>query len=244
MDVSDRVAVITGASRGLGAGMARHFRAKGMRLALCARTAIDSEGDDVLTAALDVTDAGRVDRFAAAAFERFGRVDLWINNAGVLAPIGSVHTLDEEAFRLAVEVNVLGVFLGSRAYLRELRARRQPGVLVNISSGAAHSAYAGWGAYCASKAAVDMLTTVIAQEEADTGLVRAHAVAPGVIDTDMQALIRACTPDEFPAVGKFVAMKEYDAFSSVAFVADHMLALAFGGGPTDQIVVRFPPEKP
>jgi benzil reductase ((S)-benzoin forming) len=228
LDVTGKVAVITGASRGLGAGLAERFLARGVKVAACARQrpALADDAADVLSASADVTDARAMDRFCAAAVERFGRVDLWINNAGLLAPIGPLRDNDPAEFARHIEVNVLGVFHGSQVFIRHVRARGGDGVLLNISSGAARNAYAGWSAYCAGKAAVDRMSESIALEEAGTGL-RVHAVAPGIIDTDMQVLIRQCSPEQFPRVQKFLDLKATDAFSSTAFVAERMLELAF-----------------
>ena len=115
-------------------------------------------------------------------------------------------------------------------------------MLVNITSGAARTVYVGWAAYCASKAAVEHLTAVVAQEERDEGL-RAYSLAPGIVDTDMQAKVRAASAESFPAVGKFIEAKRNGAFNTASWVADGMLELAFGqvdiesGG-----VVRVPDE--
>jgi NAD(P)-dependent dehydrogenase (short-subunit alcohol dehydrogenase family) len=246
IDVTDRVAVVTGASRGLGLGLAERFVALGMRVAVCARHAPEIAGADaarVLSRAADVTDAQAVDDLCTAAVERFGRIDLWINNAGLLAPIGPLRDNDPAEFARHIEVNVLGVFHGSRAFIRHVRSRGGDGVLLNVSSGAARNAYAGWSAYCAGKAAVDRMSETIALEETDAGL-RVHAVAPGIIDTDMQALIRDCSPEQFPRVQKFLDLKATDGFSSPAFVADRMLELAFDpAARTDQVVMTLPLEK-
>lgn len=227
LDLSDRTAVITGASRGLGAGLASELLARGMNVAVCARREPPIDGGDrVLSMAADVTDAEAVDRLARAAVERFGRIDLWINNAGVLEPIAPLRACDSADVRQHLEINVLGVFHGSKAFVRHVRERDGDGVLVNVSSGAARSAYAGWSAYCASKAAVDRMSECIALEEADTGL-RVHSVAPGVIDTDMQALIRSTSADDFPMVDKFHELKAHNAFSTIEHVAARLLELAF-----------------
>ena len=115
-------------------------------------------------------------------------------------------------------------------------------MLVNISSGAALRGRAGWAAYCAGKAAVDRITESVQLEEEDAGL-RAHAVAPGVVDTDMQVQIRATPPDVFPDVEQFHDLKRRDAFSSPAFVADRLLDLAFEPAHRpDAVVLRLPPE--
>jgi len=246
IDVRDRVAVVTGASRGLGAGLAERFLSQGMQVAVCARRRpeLDTDAADrLLSRATDVTDARAVDDLCGAAVERFGRIDLWINNAGLLAPIGPLRDNDPAEFARHIEVNVIGVFHGSRAFIRHVRTRGDAGVLVNVSSGAARGAYAGWSAYCAGKAAVDRMGEAIALEETDSGL-RVHAVAPGIIDTDMQAMIRSCTPEQFPRVQKFLDLKAKDGFSSPAFVADRLLELAFDPSQrSDEVLVTLPLEK-
>ncbi len=240
----DRTVVITGASRGLGAGMAEELARQGLRLGLCARSAsVLAEGERVVAERIDVVDAGAVERFTSHVVERFGGIDLWINNAGVLDPILPLREIDAEAYRAHLEINVLGVFNGTRSYVRHVRARGGEGVLINISSGAAQNAYAGWSPYCASKAAVDRLTECVALEEADAGL-RAYAVSPGLIDTDMQTRIRASSPEDFPRVEKFRQAGREGAFSRPAYVARELLALAFDPArrPTS-VIVRLPDEK-
>lgn len=243
--LQDKVAVITGASRGLGAGLANRFLARGLRVAACARTEPKLEGDNsaLLTMAADVSKADAIEGFCAVTLEHFGRIDLWINNAGLLAPIGPLRENDPTELARHIEVNVLGVFYGSRAFIRHLHKRGGDGVLLNISSGAARSAYAGWSAYCAAKAAVDRMSEAIALEERDHGL-RVHAVAPGIIDTDMQTMIRNCTPEQFPRVQKFLDLKTNEGFSSPAFVADRLLELAFDTAAADQpVAMTLPLEK-
>lgn len=244
MDVRGKVTVVTGASRGLGAGMAEEMRRHGVRLGLCARSAPAlAEGEDVVAERLDVTDEAGLGAFAERVVTRFGRIDLWINNAGVLEPIAPLRDVKTEDFRRHLDVNVTGVFLGTRAFVRHVRRREGGGVLVNVSSGAASSPYHGWSAYCAGKAAVDLMTQVVALEEADAGL-RAHAVAPGVIDTDMQTLIRECPPERFAEVERFREMKRAGSFNTAGFVARELLALAFDPARrTDDVVVRLPPER-
>lgn len=243
-DLAGRTAVVTGASRGLGAALARDFAARGLRLGLCSRSApVLPDADDVVAERLDVTDEAALAAFATRVAERFGTIDLWINNAGVLEPIAPLRDVATEDFRRHLDVNLVGVFLGTRAYVRHLRSRDAGGVLLNISSGAAWHGYAGWSAYCAGKAGVDRLTECVQLEEEETGL-RAHAVAPGVVDTDMQALIRRQPPERFPDVERFLEMKREDAFNTPAFVARQLLAIAFDpAARPDEVVVRLPNEK-
>ncbi len=223
MEEAPLVAVVTGASRGLGAGMASAWAAQGVRTGLCARIRPDApEGADSLTASVDVTDATSVDEFAATVVGRFGPIDLWVNNAGVLDPVGPLADADPGALRRNLDVNVLGVLNGSAAFARHVRSRAGRGVLVNISSGGASRPYAGWAAYCGSKAAVEMITEVVAVEERRHGL-RAHALAPGLVDTDMQALIRATPAERFPDVERFHEVHRHGSFNSAAWVAGFIL---------------------
>jgi NAD(P)-dependent dehydrogenase (short-subunit alcohol dehydrogenase family) len=247
-DLTGKVAVITGASRGIGAGLAQDFAGRGMRLGLCSRSApVLPEGPAVLARQLDVGDGPAVHAFAEAVAARFGRIDLWINNAGVLDPVVPVRELSAEALEAHLRVNLTGVLHGTQAFLRHLGARGaaagEPGVLLNISSGAAWHGYAGWGAYCAGKAALDRLTETVQLEEAERGL-RAHAVAPGVVDTAMQERIRGCDREVFPMLDKFLEMKAEDSFNTPGFVAEQLLGISFDPARRPQeTVVRLPAEK-
>jgi benzil reductase ((S)-benzoin forming) len=243
MDLHGKVVVITGASRGIGAGLAREFAARGMKLALCARSPSQlPSGADGFQMQVDVTDADAVQRFAAAAESRLGAIDLWINNAGVLEPIGPLREVAPAAFLEHLRINVMGVVHGSQAYIAHVRKRAgSQGVLMNISSGAAWQAYAGWAAYCGSKAAVERISETIQLEEAE--YLRVYSVAPGVVDTDMHVLLRSCTPEQFPLVDMFHDMKARGAFNSIGFVAEHLLRYAFDPAARPAgVVVRVPSE--
>lgn len=240
IDVSDKIVVITGASRGLGQGMAAEMARLGVSLGLCARG--DIQGVDAVTARVDVTDRAAVAAFAAAVIERYEKIDLWINNAGVLEPVKFVRDLETEALMQHLAVNVAGVLHGTAVFVDHLRQSDRRGVLVNISSGAALKGYAGWAAYCAGKAAVDRLTECVQLEE--DGRLSAYALAPGVIDTDMQRIIRGMTEEQFPAREKFMQLKRDDAFNTPAYVAREILRIAFDpSARPDAVVVRLPSEK-
>jgi len=245
-EAKGKVVVITGASRGIGKGMAEHMASLGARLGICARSPLPlDDGADIVARQVDVTDEAAVFRFADAVADRLGAIDLWINNAGVLDPIAFVRDLDSAALARHLDINLRGVLHGTKAYLHHLDGGDHAGVIVNISSGAAIKGYAGWGAYCAGKAAVDRLTECLQLEETHRGSsLRAHAVAPGVVDTDMQATIRGKSEDEFPMVAKFHQLKRDEAFNSPAYVAERLLAIAFDpAARPDQVVVRLPAEK-
>jgi NAD(P)-dependent dehydrogenase (short-subunit alcohol dehydrogenase family) len=222
-----KVAFISGASRGVGAALAERFAEAGMRLVLCSRTAPAlAASDEIIAEKFDVRDEKALDALVEEAEKRFGAIDLWVNNAGVLEPIQPVRDVSLEDFREHIDINLMGVFVGSRAYVQHLRRVSRAGVLINVSSGAAWNAYSGWGAYCAGKSAVERLTEVIALEEADNGLC-AYSIAPGVIDTEMQSQIRASSEADFPEVVRFQERKRTGDFNSVRYVADEFLAIAF-----------------
>ncbi len=245
MELAGKTAVITGASRGLGAGLAGEFARRGMRLGLCARGApVLPDGPDVVAVELDVRDASAMERFCAGVAARLGAIDLWINNAGVLDPIGPLVEAPQADWARHIEINVLGVAWGSAAYCRHRRQVGPGGTLVNISSGAGRKGYFGWSAYCAGKAAVDRMSECLALEEEAAGT-RVLSVAPGIIETRMQEQIRASSPDDFPEVARFVRMKEDDRFSSPAWVAARLLELVFDPARrSGEVLVGLPLEHP
>ena len=243
-DLAGKVAVITGASRGLGAGLAKNFLARGMRVALCARSPLPlQDGPDVLSCRVDVSNAAAMQDFGKLAVAKFGRLDLWINNAATLDPVVKVRDLDGAALYKSLDVNLLGVLFGSQFFVKHVESRPGEGVLLNISSGAAYAGYAGWAAYCVGKAAVDRLSETLQLEEAKHGL-RCYAVAPGIVDTDMQKQIRATSVEVFPTVAAFHEYKAKNLFNTIPHVAKHFLQMAFvKEGRSDTVSARIPAEK-
>lgn len=239
MDLAGKVAVITGASRGLGAGLADALRARGMRLGLCARSEPVGVAGEVC-AAVDVRDADAVRGFAERVARELGPIELWINNAGIVTPVAFARDLSGPELLAHLEVNLVGALHGAQALLG---TRAADAVLINVSSGAALKGYAGWTAYCAGKAALDRLSECLALEEGGSGL-RVLSVAPGVIDTDMQRTIRETPEAAFPDRERFLQLKRDEAFNSPAFVAEQLLRLAFD--PTErggEVVRRVPSER-
>ncbi|MBA3280799.1 MAG: SDR family NAD(P)-dependent oxidoreductase [Acidimicrobiia bacterium] len=241
--LTGKVVVVTGASRGLGAGLAVRFAAHGASLGLCARTKPQPPaGSAAVCAVVDVTDPTAVEGFAGAVTATLGPIDLWVNNAGVLDPMGPQRDHDSSEVDRALLVNIGGVANGTRTFTRRARSwPRGRRVLVNITSGAARSTYAGWSIYGATKAAVDHFTETVGVEEPD---IVCHAVAPGVVETDMQVAVRATDEATFPAVDRFRQIHADGAANTPAWVADHLAALVTGTLTPEGCVYRVPAEHP
>ena len=197
------VILISGASRGIGSAVAHWLATVGCGLALVARSAeqLDARaaettqlGGSALILPGDIASADFCARAVADTHAKFGRLDALINNAGIFEPVAFTADADPAAWQRNIAVNLLGPFYLSRAALPALRRRQ--GRIVNVSSGAATRALPAAGAYCVSKAALNHFTRVLAAEEP---AVTAVAVRPGVVDTDMQALIRREGPAAMPA---------------------------------------------
>lgn len=196
-EFSGKVAVVTGAARGMGAafaeGLARrgvHVIAGDIDLAGMEATATrisDAVGDGtrVIGRHLDVTVADDHSALAAEAIDTFGRLDFWVNNAG-LFPQAGVLDITPQQFRSTFGVNVDGVLFGAQAAARVMKTG---GSIVNLASVAAFRVRPTRATYSVTKAAVDHLTKFLAVELGERGL-RVNAIAPGFIETDMTLWVR------------------------------------------------------
>lgn len=254
--------VITGASRGLGAGMARTYLERGHKVAACSRSpppkdlenSADTEGRLYYQSNVDVCDPDAVKDFLENTAKNLGPdIDVWINNAGILDPIKPIRETNFADFEKNIQINLMGTFHATKAYINYSRSRAKDtggvsSTLVNISSGAAVKGYAGWGAYCSGKGAVDRLTEcALAEEQSDEKsklCFRAYSIAPGVIDTEMQEKIRNATKSDFPMVDKFHEIKANDSFNTPPYIAIQIENLALLDGPqTLPVVQRLASEK-
>ena len=193
--MQSKVVVITGASRGIGAAAAKVFAAAGAQVALLARSrdAVDrlagEIGPQALALGCDVADAQAVQAAVGAVVARWGRLDVLINNAGVIDPIARLSEADPDAWGRAIDINLKGVFHGIRAAVPVMRGQGR-GTVITVSSGAATNPLEGWSAYCSSKAGALMLTRALHLEEGGHGI-RALGLSPGTVATEMQVKIRA-----------------------------------------------------
>jgi benzil reductase ((S)-benzoin forming) len=226
--------IITGTTQGLGKALA---------------DAVARDPDNELVALARAPDGPipggeriEVDLADTAALERaFDRVErrirgkrfakaVLINNAGVVSPVGPLDKVDGKALERNLVVNLVAPMLLMRRFLAATEGAVSLARIINISSGASRRPISGWSAYCAAKAGLDMATRVVALEaEARRRPVEAVSLAPGVIDTGMQGVVRAASPEDFADVERFRAMKAEGALRPADEVAADILRLEAAG---------------
>lgn len=232
VQASDTTVIVTGASRGLGLALAERFIDAGARVITLTRTASPELAQRAQARGTSLTplcaDLACPDGVQAAAGElraalrtpQAGRGRyILINNAGAVEPVnlaGDLHA--PQAITQAFALNVTAPLIITAAVLDSLPAGPRDCRILNISSGAGRNPTPGWSVYCATKAALDMATRVLNAEQAESG-VRAVALAPGVVDTGMQATLRGQDTRNFPARDRFVALNEQGKLRSAANVA-------------------------
>jgi NAD(P)-dependent dehydrogenase (short-subunit alcohol dehydrogenase family) len=200
-DLRGRRAVVTGASTGIGAAIAHALGAAGAHVAGIYKTepdgaerteaAVRGHGVECILVEGDTGDAAQVDRLAALAVERFGGIDIWVNNAARLMVKPLLETTDEDWHGL-LAANLHGYFYGCRAAGRAMVAHGSGGRIVNVTSAADILVVADLGAYIAAKGAIVAMTKVLALELADHGIT-VNAISPGAIDTPLNKT--AYTPE-------------------------------------------------
>lgn len=215
-----RVALVTGASRGLGRAVAKRFAAEGAEVIVVARTQgaleelddeIRAEGGKAILMPMNLRDFDTIDRMGGAVFERFGRLDVLVGNAGVLVGLSPVGHYRPKDFQEIIDINLTANFRLIRSFdplLRESDAGRA----IFVTSGAAQGAHAYWGPYAASKAALEAMVRSYAAEITKTR-VKANLLDPGILRTRMRTIAfpgenpETLTPPE-AITDHFVAMAE------------------------------------
>ncbi|MFK7890952.1 MAG: SDR family oxidoreductase [Granulosicoccus sp.] len=196
-EISGKTAIVTGASRGIGAATALELASQGANVVLAARSIPDiqalaekitADGGQAFAVVCDVSRYANLSAIAQAAHDRYGSVDILVNNAGTIDPISHLANSDPAQWSQAVDINLKGVYNGIRAVLPTMLEQKS-GVIINISSGAATRAIEGWSHYCATKAGVLSLTGSVHEEYADQGI-RCIGLSPGTVATDMQVSIK------------------------------------------------------
>ena len=196
-ELNNKSAIITGASRGIGAAIAKEFARNGISVILAARSAEELENVEAEIREMGgkvekiICDVSRFDDVSAAVElcqSVYGKVNILVNNAGVIDPIARITDSDPKLWGQVVDINYKGVYYGLRAAIPAM-LKSGGGTIINISSGAATSALEGWSHYCSTKAAVLSLTMCADKEYGDEGI-NAIGLSPGTVATDMQVSIK------------------------------------------------------
>lgn len=193
-NIEDKVVVITGASSGLGEAAARLLAQRGAKLMLAARRKdrlqsltdeIERAGGAVAYQVADVTDRAQVQRLADTALERYGQIDVLVNNAGLM-PLSPLDLLKVDEWDRMIDVNIKGVLYGIAAVLPHMRSRKQ-GHIINMSSIAGHKVFPASAVYSATKYAVRAISEGVRQES--NGEIRSTNISPGAIATELPGTI-------------------------------------------------------
>lgn len=226
--------VITGASRGLGWAMVKALSGQpDVQVLAVSRAGIPEPHAAVQDLRCDLaTLAGQHEAAAAIAARlgegRWSRAVL-VNNAGMVEPVGPVERLGAEDVARSVALNLAAPLVLMQAFLAA-SAAVETRHIINISSGAARRPVAGWAAYCATKAGLDMATRVaLAEAERAGRSLHATSLAPGVVDTAMQGVIRGTRAEDFPDVADFRNLKEQGLLQSPEAVAIRIIELERSG---------------
>ncbi|WHZ38086.1 SDR family NAD(P)-dependent oxidoreductase [Sagittula sp. MA-2] len=216
----DQVAIVTGGARGIGLGIARRLTQEGAQVVVWDLADV-APGQSYAPAAemkVDVTDPASVEAATADVLSRFGRIDVFVNNAGINGPVADVEHYDLADWKRVIDIDLTAVFLCCRAVIPQMKAQSY-GRIVNIASIAGKEGVPGIAAYASAKAGVIGLTKSLAKELIRTGIL-VNAVAPVMVETD---LLQQMTPEHVTAskakipMGRLLQIEELAAL--VAFVA-------------------------
>ena len=198
-----KVAVITGASRGLGKAIATLFAREGAKVVLAARSKSDivqnvadihAEGLDAVAFPCDISDPQQVESLANFAIEKYGRFDIWVNNAGIAGPYGATLDLSSDQFLSVLRTNIYGEYYGSVVAMRHFLVRKS-GKLINLLGAGSKKPVPNQNAYGSTKAWVRIFTLALASEYKDSG-VGVFTLQPGLMETDLLTRIVTFEPFE------------------------------------------------
>jgi NAD(P)-dependent dehydrogenase (short-subunit alcohol dehydrogenase family) len=186
MRLENKVAIVTGASSGLGKAIAERYLAEGAKVVFSDINdypEIEKLGANAIFCKTDVSKKDEVEKLVALAIEKFGTLDIIVNNAGI-GLLGEISTMSDEVWDKVIAVNLSGTFYGLRAAAKYMEEKGIKGSIINMSSILGQGGFQTAGAYCASKGGVNQLTRTAALELGGKGI-RVNAIAPGFIKTEM-----------------------------------------------------------
>lgn len=211
--------LVTGASKGLGAALIQTLAGKDAKIITMSRTGLSEDqklgivdkGGVVVDLKGDLSEEQTLPKLAAEMMSAVNLEDaesiVLINNAGGVEPIAPFYKADDEAVMTNIHLNLTAPMIFSKYFGQAFKSAKCERRIITVSSGAGKSPIFGWNVYCASKAAVDMMTRVIALEEGDDGIL-AVSFGPGIMDTGMQSTIRASSEEDFRDIERFKKFKE------------------------------------
>jgi NAD(P)-dependent dehydrogenase (short-subunit alcohol dehydrogenase family) len=253
MQLEGKVAIVTGASRGIGESIAKTFARHGAKVVVASRKLEGLQGvaDQIVAAGGDAAPiachAGKEDelqRLVEQTVSRYGQVDILVNNAAANPYFGPMLDIDQGAWDKTFEVNTKGYFMASRAVIRHLIGRNAPGSIVNVASIAGMTSALMQGVYGMTKAAVISMTKTLAVELGGTGI-RINAIAPGLVETKFAGALmqtplvtkmvqqapvrRVGQPDDIAGIALYLASDASNYCTGQTFVIDGGMMLSAGG---------------
>ncbi|MGG0218402.1 (S)-benzoin forming benzil reductase [Bacillus mycoides] len=232
-----RYVIVTGTSQGLGEAIAAQLLEENTTVISISRREnkeltklAEQKNSNCIFHSVDLQDVHNLENrfneiFSSIEEDTVSSIHL-INNAGTVAPIKPIEKSESELLITNVQINLIALMILTSAFMKHTKDWKVDKRVINISSGAGKNPYFGWGAYCTTKAGVNMFTQCVATEEAEKEHpVKIIAFAPGVVDTNMQAQIRDTNKEDFTNLDRFVTLKEEGNLLSPEYVAKAIRSL-------------------
>ena len=223
--------IITGGNKGIGSGIVSAYKNKGYQIISIART-INSSGEykEVHQIVLDLSKIEDLENTFSKILNTIDKNTaqriIFINNAGTLGKIGRLENNSVSDIQNIIQLNTITPFLLTSVFIKGTHNWDCSKKIINISSGAAAKPYYGWSLYCASKAAIDMMTKAVAiEQETIANGTKIIAIYPGVVDTDMQQQIRKSSPENFINLQRFLDLKESNSLVNIETIGQEIFEI-------------------